>query len=161
MEQKNETDLTQRIDVLESVGGSMHAGTTPPSAVLTLQISKLDRGIQSLSRQYNNTSRQLECAFSESFGQVDRDEGLDSLVDELTSTVANLRNVHQPQYTNWQKWKIEACKLLKVNTPGHKTSERFDCYDRGGQDLYNTKGIYYASEKSKVSQPQHIRQTRT
>ena len=109
-----------RIDEIENSSGSTYAGAAPPN--LSIQLRKLEKHVEILSKQ-------IECEFSESFGQVDRDEGLDSVVDELKNTVDNLRNASQPQCTPWQDWKSEACKILKVHTPGDKTSERFSCFD--------------------------------
>ena len=128
LEQENRNlrdEMTARLDIIENRSGE--SGHTSTASSQTIQ--KLKEDVDRLAISVSSINTQLEFEFSQSFGQGNRHPGLDEIVEELHNAAQNLRNPPQPQCTPWQHWKREACKILKVNTPGDKTNETFSCYD--------------------------------
>ena len=98
--------MTARPNSIANCSGE--SGHTSSASSDTIQ--KLKEGVERLTISFSSINTQLQFEFSESLGQVNRDPGLDKIVDELHNTVENLRNPPQPQCTPWQHWTREACK---------------------------------------------------
>ena len=86
----------------------------------------------SISHWLNSIENALSREFSENFGSANREDKLDTLLDELKSKIDDLtsgRSRSQPQCTPWQHWKSEACSVIGTSRQGQKSIRMFRCYD--------------------------------
>ena len=74
-----------------------------------------------VSRRLKNIEDTFTREFSANFGTANREDKLDTLIDELKSKIDDLtsgRSQSQPQCTPWQHWKSEACTIIGTSRQG-------------------------------------------
>ena len=111
--------LEAAMQQIQSTSGSGQA--PPPNSDLTSISSRLDAFERSLMNE-----------FSSRFGSQNREDKLDTVINELRSKIDDLnsgRSRSQPLCTPWQFWKSEACNIIGTSSQGQKSTRTFRCFD--------------------------------
>ena len=124
---ENQEDKIKKLEAaVQHIPSTSTGGQAPPPN------SDLESRLESISDRVKIIEVTLTNEFSSTFGSQNREDKLDTLLNELKSKLDDLssgRSRSQPQCTPWQHWKSEACTIIGTSRQGQKSTRMFRCFD--------------------------------